>query len=143
MFMGEYSHTIDAKGRLIIPAKFREELGDTFVVTKGLDKCLFVYDSRSWEEFASKLQTLPLMNQDARKFVRFFMAGANEVEIDKLGRILVPVPLREFAELKKDVMLIGMTGRVEIWSRENYGTSTEDDDMDAIAGILDKIGCGL
>ncbi len=88
MFMGEYNHTIDAKGRLIIPSKFRESLGDIFVVTKGLDGCLFVYDNAEWNVFEEKLKSLPLTNKDARKFVRFFLAGAAEVEVDKQGRIL-------------------------------------------------------
>ena len=106
MFMGEYSHTIDAKGRIIVPAKFRESLGDNFVVTKGLDNCLFVYTSEDWRKFEEKLRTLPLTNKDARKFTRFFLAGAAEMEIDKQGRILIPSVLREFAALEKDVVLV-------------------------------------
>ena len=106
MFMGEYSHTIDAKGRIIVPAKFRESLGDNFVVTKGLDNCLFVYTSEDWRKFEEKLRTLPLTNKDARKFTRFFLAGAAEMEIDKQGRILIPSVLREFAALEKDVVIV-------------------------------------
>ena len=90
MFMGEYNHTIDAKGRLIVPSKFREALGDTFVVTKGLDGCLFVYDNEEWQAFEEKLRSLPITNKEARQFARFFLAGAAEVEVDKQGRILVP-----------------------------------------------------
>ncbi|MDD3205735.1 MAG: division/cell wall cluster transcriptional repressor MraZ, partial [Lachnospiraceae bacterium] len=106
MFMGEYNHTIDVKGRLIIPSKFREILKDEFVVTKGLDGCLFVYDNEEWNKFEEKLKSLPLTNKDARKFVRFFLAGAAGVEVDKQGRILVPSVLREFAELNKEVVLV-------------------------------------
>ena len=93
MYMGEYNHTVDAKGRLIIPSKFREKLGDTFVVTKGLDGCLFVYDNTEWTAFEEKLKALPLMNKESRKFVRFFLAGAASVEVDKQGRILLPPSL--------------------------------------------------
>lgn len=101
MLMGEYNHTIDAKGRLIVPAKFREVLGDEFVVTKGLDNCLFVYPNDEWQKFEEKLQTLPLTNKNARQFTRFFLAGAASVEVDKQGRILLPSVLREFAGLEK------------------------------------------
>ena len=119
MFMGEYNHTIDAKGRLIIPSKFREILGDAFVVTKGLDGCLFVYDNEEWKRFEEKLRSLPITNKEARQFVRFFLAGATEAEVDKQGRILIPNVLREFAEITKDVVLVGVGSRIEIWSREH------------------------
>ena len=114
MFMGEYNHTIDAKGRLIIPSKFREILGDAFVVTKGLDGCLFVYDNEEWKRFEEKLRSLPITNKEARQFVRFFLAGATEAEVDKQGRILIPNVLREFAEITKDVVLVGVGSRIEI-----------------------------
>ena len=114
MFMGEYNHTIDTKGRLIVPAKFRESLGEEFVVTKGLDGCLFVYDEAEWSAFEEKLKTLPITNKDARNFVRFFLAGATTVEVDKQGRILLPSVLRTFAGLDKDVVLIRVANRVEI-----------------------------
>ena len=114
MFMGEYNHTIDAKGRLIVPSKFREILGDVFVVTKGLDGCLFVYDNEEWKRFEEKLRSLPITNKEARQFVRFFLAGATEAEVDKQGRILIPNVLREFAALTKDVVLVGVGSRIEI-----------------------------
>ena len=117
MFMGEYNHTIDTKGRLIVPAKFREELGESFVITKGLDGCLCVYTNDEWTSFEGKLRALPFTNQNARKMTRFFMAGATTCEIDKQGRILIPGVLREFAELEKDVVLVGVASRVEIWSK--------------------------
>ena len=114
MFMGEYNHTIDAKGRLIIPSKFRESLGEEFVITKGLDGCLFVYDNQEWNAFEEKLKALPLNKKDNRQFVRFFLAGAAQVEVDKQGRILVPGNLRDFAELEKDVVLVGVASRIDI-----------------------------
>lgn len=143
MFMGEYNHTIDAKGRLIIPSKFRETLGDTFVVTKGLDGCLFVYDNVEWNVFEEKLKSLPITNKDARQFARFFLAGAAEVEVDKQGRILVPNVLREFAELNKDVVLIGVASRIEIWSRERFEGIATYEDMDEIAEHMAEFGLGI
>ena len=143
MFMGEYNHTIDAKGRLIIPSKFREALGDTFVVTKGLDGCLFVYDNTEWTAFEEKLKSLPITNKDARKFTRFFLAGAAEVEVDKQGRILVPNVLREFAELNKDVVLIGVASKIEIWSKERFEGIASYDDMDEIAEHMEEYGLGI
>ena len=143
MFMGEYNHTIDAKGRLIVPSKFRETLGDTFVVTKGLDGCLFVYDNEEWGIFEEKLKSLPITNKEARQFVRFFLAGAAEVEVDKQGRILVPNVLREFAELNKDVVLIGVASRIEIWSKERFEGMTAYEDMDEIAEHMAELGIGI
>ena len=142
MFMGEYSHTIDAKGRIIVPAKFRESLGDNFVVTKGLDNCLFVYTSEDWRKFEEKLRTLPLTNKDARKFTRFFLAGAAEMEIDKQGRILIPSVLREFAALEKDVVLVGVGSRIEICdkARWNESISIYDDDMEEVAENMESLG---
>ena len=103
MFMGEYNHTIDAKGRLIIPSKFRELLGEEFVLTKGLDGCLSIYPMDEWNAFEEKLRALPLTNKNARTFTRFFVAGATNCELDKQGRILVPQTLREFAGLEKEI----------------------------------------
>ncbi|KAE9637007.1 division/cell wall cluster transcriptional repressor MraZ [Defluviitalea raffinosedens] len=131
MFMGEYQHTIDTKGRLIVPAKFREELGDVFVITKGLDNCLFVYPYTEWKIFEDKLKTLPLTSGNARKFVRFFFAGAVECSVDKQGRILIPNNLRVYSGLEKDVILIGVSNRVEIWSKENWEAYNNDEDFDA------------
>ena len=133
MFMGEYNHTIDAKGRIIVPSKFREILGDEFVITKGLDGCLFVYDNHEWAAFEEKLKALPITNKDARAFVRFFLAGAASVEVDKQGRILLPGSLREFASLQKDAVLIGVGSRIEIWSRERWEDVASFEDMDTVA----------
>ena len=143
MFMGEYNHTIDAKGRLIIPSKFREILGDAFVVTKGLDGCLFVYDNEEWKRFEEKLRSLPITNKEARQFVRFFLAGATEAEVDKQGRILIPNVLREFAEITKDVVLVGVGSRIEIWSRERFEETASFEDMDEIAEHMAELGFGI
>ena len=143
MFMGEYNHTVDTKGRLIIPSKFRETLGDEFVVTKGLDGCLFVYDNTEWTSFEEKLKSLPLTNKDARQFVRFFLAGAGSVEVDKQGRILIPSNLREFAGLEKDVVLVGVGSRIEIWSKTKWESEATIEDMDSIAEHMSELGFGI
>ena len=140
VFMGEFNHTIDAKGRLIIPSRFREELGQEFVMTKGLDGCLFVFPKNEWELFEEKLRDLPLTQKNARKFVRFFVAGANLCELDKQGRILVPQTLREFAGLEKDVILAGNLSRVEVWSKEKWSENCNYDDMDSIAADMENMG---
>ena len=142
MFIGEYNHTIDSKGRLIVPSKFREALGDEFVVTKGLDGCLFVYPMEEWTAFTDKLKELPLTKKDARQFSRFFLAGAASCEVDKHGRILIPAVLREFAGLEKDAVLVGVSSRIEIWSRSNWEKISDVDieDMDNIAEHMEDIG---
>ncbi|WP_371381756.1 division/cell wall cluster transcriptional repressor MraZ [Sporomusa aerivorans] len=117
MFMGEYLHSIDNKGRLILPAKFREELGERFIATKGLDNCLFVYTCAEWAILEEKLKKLPLAKPEARAFVRFFFSGAAELECDKQGRVLLPPNLREHARLDKDVVVIGVSTRIEIWDK--------------------------
>ena len=116
MFMGEYNHTIDAKGRVIVPSKFRETLGDEFVVTKGLDGCLFVYDNNEWAAFEEKLKSLPITNKDARQFVRFFLAGAASVEVDKQGRITIPAYFMDAAEFDREIFILGTGRHVEFWN---------------------------
>ena len=140
MFMGEYNHTVDAKGRLIVPSKFREQLGDEFVVTKGLDGCLFVYENTEWKALEEKLHALPLTNANARKFSRFFLAGATTCEVDKQGRILLPAVLREFAKIDKDAVLVGVGSRIEIRSRDNWNQSNTYDDMEEIAENMEGLG---
>ncbi|MGL5433824.1 MAG: division/cell wall cluster transcriptional repressor MraZ [Lachnospiraceae bacterium] len=140
MFMGEYNHTVDAKGRLIVPSKFREQLGDEFVVTKGLDGCLFVYENTEWKILEEKLHSLPLTNANARKFSRFFLAGATTCEVDKQGRILLPAVLRDFAEITKEAVLVGVGSRIEIWSRESWNESNTYDDMEEIAENMEGLG---
>ena len=136
--MGEYTHSIDAKGRLILPAKFRDELGDVFVITKGLDNCLFVYGKKEWAILEEKLKQLPLAKAEARAFVRFFFAGAAEIECDKQGRALLPLNLREYAQLDKDVIVLGILNRVEIWSKtiwDEYSAKSGD----AVASIAEHL----
>ena len=140
MFMGEYNHTVDSKGRLIIPSKFREELGESFVVTRGMDGCLSIYSQDSWREFEQKLATLPLASKEARTFTRFFVSGAATCELDKQGRILVPATLREYAGLTKDVILAGNLDRIEVWSKERWAEHIDFNDMDAIAQGLQELG---
>lgn len=143
MFMGEYNHTIDVKGRLIIPAKFREVLGDEFVVTKGMDGCLFVFDNSEWQVFAEKLRSLPMIDKEVRQFTRFFLAGAASVEVDKQGRILLPSVLRDFAGITKDTVLIGVGSRIEIWSKDRWEGTVTYQDMDEISTHMVELGIGL
>ena len=143
MFMGEYNHTIDAKGRLIIHAKFREVLGDEFVVTKGMDGCLFVFDNSEWQAFAEKLRSLPMIDKEVRQFTRFFLAGAASVEVDKQGRILLPSVLRDFAGITKDTVLIGVGSRIEIWSKDRWEGTVTYQDMDEISTHMVELGIGL
>ena len=131
MFMGEYNHTIDEKGRMIIPSKFRDALGASFVITRGMDGCIYAYPDEEW------------VNKDARKFARYFLSGAAMVELDKQGRILIPQNLREHADLKKDVVVAGVLGRVEIWSRERWIAYNEYDDVEILASKMDEYGFNL
>ncbi len=126
MFMGEWQHTLDTKGRLIIPAKFREQLGERFVVTRGLDHCLFVYPPDEWSILEEKLKSLPLTQGDARRFVRLLFSGAVECELDKQGRITLPGNLRDYAKLDKNVAVIGVSNRVEIWAKEYWEAYMEE-----------------
>ena len=126
MFIGEYQHTLDPKNRVIMPSKFREKLGDSFVMTKGLDNCLFIYSSEEWSIVEDKLKSLPMTNKDARAFVRFFFAGACECELDKQGRILMPNNLKDYAKIDKELVIIGVSTRIEIWSREEWNKFNSD-----------------
>jgi MraZ protein len=143
MFMGEYSHSVDAKGRMIMPAKFREQLGDTFVVTKGVDGCLYVYSQEEWERIEAKFREVNLTTKDARKFMRFFFAGAATCEVDKQGRILIPGVLREFAGLDKDVVLVGVLTKIEIWDKERYEEASSYEDMDEIVEHMAELGLSI
>lgn len=140
MFMGEFNHNIDAKGRLIIPSRFREELGENSVLTRGMDGCLSIYPQEAWKAFEEKLASLPLTSKDARTFTRFFVSGATPCELDRQGRILVPSTLREYAGLEKNVILAGNLDRIEIWSKSRWEKSNNYEDMDAIAKGLQEIG---
>ena len=139
IFIGEYIHTIDQKGRVIIPVKFREALGDQFIVTKGLDHCLFVYPYSEWNILEQKLQALPFTQPDVRAFVRFFFSGATECELDKQGRILLPANLRSYAQLEKNLVLAGVSSRVEIWSETlwtEYSQQAENDYASAAESLV-------
>ena len=138
MFIGEYHHTIDEKGRIIVPSKFRDELGSNFVVTRGIESCLFVYPNKNWEQICEKLNSLPFTRKDARVFNRFFMSGATNVELDKQGRINISSPLITHANLKKDCVVIGTGDRLEIWSKEDWDSffNSNKDSMSDIAENL-------
>ena len=140
MLIGEYEHSLDAKGRLIMPAKLREDIGEKFIVTKGLDGCLFAFSLSEWTNFEQKLRTLPISNKDARLFTRFFFAGASDCEIDKQGRFLISSNLREFAGLEKDVVIVGMDSRIEIWSKDKWQKCDEEISADEIAEKMEMLG---
>ena len=141
MFIGEYSHAIDSKNRIIVPARFRENLGNIFILTKGLDGCLYVYPKSEWEIFENKLKILPLTNKNARAFSRFFFAGASEVEMDKQGRILIPQNLSQYAGINKDIVSIGVSSRIEIWSLENWVKYNDENiDFNDIAENMSELG---
>ena len=142
MFMGQYEHTIDAKGRTIIPAKYREGLGETFIITRGLDGCLYLYPSDAWQEFADKLQSLPSTLQNS-KIQRQFLSNAMEVSLDKQGRILVPALHREMADLEKDVIFVGMMNRVELWDKARYNTEETEEDEELLASAMDTLDISL
>lgn len=137
MFMGEYHHTIDDKGRLTIPSKIRYELGESFIVTRGLDGCLFVYPKNIWDNIVRKYQELPNV-KDARNFMRFFLSGATNIEFDKQGRINISSPLIKYADLKKDCVVIGVGDRLEIWSEERWN-SFIDENEDNLSDIADSL----
>ena len=129
MLMGEYHHNIDEKNRLIIPSKFRNELGEKFVITRGLENCLFVYSYAEWENIVSKLRTLPFTKKDSRDFTRFFLSGAAESELDKSGRVSITSPLVKYAGLTKECVKIGANDRLEIWDSnawDNFFMSNEE-----------------
>ena len=142
MFMGEFQHNIDAKGRLIVPAKFREQLGEKFVVTRGMDGCLFGYPMPEWELLEAKMKEMPLAKKDSRTFVRFFYSAATECEIDKQGRINIPATLRTHAQLEKGCVVIGVSNRIEIWdeSRWTEFSAEAEENFDEIAETMIDFG---
>jgi len=138
MFIGEYHHTIDEKGRIIIPAKFREELGNNFIITRGIENCLFVYSTENWAKITNKLNSLPFTKKDARTFNRFFMSGATDVELDKQGRVNISKPLIDYANLLKDCVIIGTGDRLEVWSQESWD-SFFDSTKDSMSDIAENL----
>lgn len=125
MFLGEYQHCLDSKGRITIPSKFREELGLRFIATKGLDNCIFLYPEQEWKLIETKVHALPFTRADVRSFARFFFSGAAELEVDKQGRTVLPNNLREYSGIEKDLIIIGVGSRVEIWSTPKWADYTE------------------
>ncbi len=140
MFMGEFHHNADTKGRLIIPAKFREELGNIFVLTRGLDQCLFGYPMNEWKIIEEKIKSLPLTKKDARAFARFFFSGATECEIDKQGRISIPSTLRRYGKIEKECVILGVSNRIEIWNKEiweEYFSESEESFAEIAENLID------
>jgi MraZ protein len=140
MFMGEFHHNIDQKGRIIIPAKFRDGLGESFVLTRGLDQCLFGYPMEEWKALEQKLKALPMTKKDARAFTRFFFSGATECEIDKQGRVNIAPTLRDYAKLDKECVVLGVSGRIELWSKEKweqYFEQSEESFAEIAEGLID------
>ena len=141
MLMGEYHHNIDEKGRLIIPAKFREDLGERFVITRGIEKCLFAYAEEDFKKIVKELQSIPFTKKDARNFMRFFLSGATTVEFDKQGRINISTPLVTYANIQKECVVIGTGDRLEIWSLEDWNefmNSTKDSMSDIAEGLFNE-----
>lgn len=135
---GEYQHTLDAKGRLFIPAKLREQLGDGFVVTKGLDGCLFLYPQKAWDELEQKIRQLPMSK--SRGLQRFFLSSAADVTVDRQGRIVIPTTLRSYANLERDVVVIGVGERAELWDARRWNAYTDDLDCESIAQAMEELG---
>lgn len=138
MFMGEYHHNIDEKGRLIMPSKFREALGDEFIVTRGMDSCLFVYTKESWNKLTNELNELSFTKKDVRAFQRFFLSGATMCEFDKQGRINITTPLASYASLSKGCVIIGVNDRIEIWAEDKFN-SFLDENIENISDIAERL----
>ena len=140
MLIGEYEHSLDTKGRLIMPAKLRQDMGEKFIITKGLDGCLFAFSQNEWLNFETKLKTLPLSDRNARNFVRFFLSGATECVLDKQGRFLIPNNLRIAANLEKETVIIGVGTRLEIWDKATWSKCDENISADEIAENMTMLG---
>lgn len=142
MLIGEYHHNIDDKARLVLPSKFRDELGETFIITRGLEGCLFVYSMVEWNQLVEKLRQLPFTKKDARAFLRFFLSGATECEFDKQGRITITSPLVSYANLTKECVIIGVNDRLEIWSQDTFETffkENEENISDLAETLFDNV----
>ena len=142
MFMGEYNHTIDVKGRLIVPTKFREQLGEAFVVAIGNDGCLAFYTNESWKDLITKIQALPA-NEKIRNYVRIVIGSSDTLVTDKQGRVLIPGKLREHAGLEKDVVLVGVIDKIEVWDKKKYEAQTDIDNIDDIAEKMAELGFSI
>ncbi|MDI6892134.1 MAG: division/cell wall cluster transcriptional repressor MraZ [Actinomycetota bacterium] len=142
MFLGEFQHTLDGKGRLILPSKFRDALADGLVITKGMEGCLFIFPKSEWPQLEDKVRSLPLTKKDARKFSRFFFAGATEEALSKQGRVLIPENLRKYAGLGKDIVVIGVSNRLEIWDKERWAAYSREagESYENVAEELTELG---
>ena len=141
MFIGEYHHSLDDKGRLIIPSKFRDDLGGKFIITRGIENCIFVYSEASWTKITNQLESLPFTKKDARAFIRFFLSGATIAEFDKQGRINITSPLISYAKINKECVIIGTGDRLEIWSEESWNdffTSAKDSMSDIAENLFNE-----
>ena len=138
MLMGEFNHSIDDKLRLIIPSKFRDELGEKVIITRGLENCLFIYSEKEWEKVVSKLKSLPFTKKDARSFTRMFLSGATAEEFDKQGRIKITKQLKDYASLTKDCVVIGVNDRLEVWSKENWDNYFNER-VDNLSDVAEKL----
>ena len=141
MFIGEYHHSLDDKGRLIIPSKFRDDLGGKFIITRGIENCIFVYSEASWTKITNQLESLPFTKKDARAFIRFFLSGATIAEFDKQGRINITSPLISYAKINKECVIIGTGDRLEIWSEESWSdffTSAKDSMSDIAENLFNE-----
>lgn len=139
MFQGEYEHGLDTKGRLILPVRIREELGTHFVITKGMDGCLYIFTPDSWKDFSDRLNKLPTSSKNARRLKRYFIGSSQDCDTDKQGRFLIPPVLRNFAEIDKDVTILGVSDKIEIWSTEKYDAyqNADVESIEDIAGELE------
>lgn len=142
MFMGEYHHNLDDKSRLVIPANFRYELGDKFIITRGLEKCLYVYSETEWQRIVTKLKELPFTKKDVRTFIRSFFSGATTCELDKSGRIVLTANQTEYANISKECVVIGASDRVEIWSQDNWNTELNDNE-DKLSDLAENLFDGV
>ena len=140
MLIGEFKHNIDAKGRIIMPVKLRAGIGERFVATKGLDGCIFVFSIKEWEKFEEKLRTLPISNKDARTFTRFFLAGAFECDLDKQGRFMLSDSLKVFAKLNKEIVIVGMDTRIEIWDKDVWEEKVKSISIDVVTENMEFLG---
>lgn len=142
MLIGEFEHTIDLKNRVILPSKLREDIGTNFIITKGLDNCLFIFLKIEWKKFEEKLKNLPLVNKNSRDFVRFFLSGATEYDLDKQGRFLLSNTLKEYAKLNKEIIIIGVGTRAEIWDKETWKQYKSNDNIspETIAENMSELG---
>lgn len=136
MFMGQYSHSIDDKGRLIMPSKFRETLGKEFVMARGPEECLYVYPLDEWKRVENQVTQMALNGKEGRKFMRVFFSSAASLELDKQGRVVIPGNLKAYANLKKEVELIGSVGHIEVWDRDSWNAYVEDVDMDEVSDYV-------